>query len=67
VTTVSNGRQQEVSKKIVDAQHPEVKAWRHASVKGVHVFRVCPKGVSRQQISKRVNGLGEMLSMLGSS
>ena len=58
---------QEVSKKIVDVQHPEVKAGRCESVKCVHVFRVYPRGVSRQQISKRVNGMGAMLYMLGSS
>ena len=32
-----------------------------------HVFRVYPKGVSRKQISNRVNGMGVMLYMLGLS
>ena len=58
---------QEVIKKIVDAQHPEVKAWRCECVKCGHVFRVYPKGVSRKQISKRVNGMGVMLYILGLS
>jgi transposase-like protein len=58
---------QEVSKKIVDAQHPEVTAWRYECMKCGHVFRVYPKGVSRKQISKRVNGMGVMLYMLGLS
>ena len=58
---------QEVSKKIVDAQHPEVKAWRCECVKCGHVFRVYPKGVSQKQISKRVNGMGVMLYILGLS
>ena len=52
---------QEVSKKIVDAQHPEVTAWRYECVKRGHVFRVYPKGVSQKQISKRVNGMGVVL------
>ena len=47
---------QEVSKKIVDAQHPEVTAWRCECRKCGHVFRVYPKGVSQKQISKRVSG-----------
>jgi transposase-like protein len=58
---------QEVSKKIVDAQHPEVTAWRYECVKCGHVFRVYPKGVSQKQISKRVNGMGVMLYILGLS
>jgi transposase-like protein len=58
---------QEVRKKIVDAQHPEVKAWRYECVKCGHVFRVYPRGVSRKQISKRVNGMGVMLYILGLS
>jgi transposase-like protein len=58
---------QEVSKKIVDAQHPEVKAWRYECRKCGHVFRVYPKGVSHKQISKRVNGMAVMLYVLGLS
>jgi transposase-like protein len=58
---------QEVRKKIVDAQHPEVKAWRYECVKCGHVFRVYPRGVSQKQISKRVNGMGVMLYILGLS
>jgi transposase-like protein len=52
---------------IVDAQHPEVTAWRYECRKCGHVFRVYPKGVSRKQISKRVNGMAVMLYVLGLS
>jgi len=58
---------QEVSKKIVDAQHPEVTAWRCECRKCGYVFRVYPKGVSQKQISKRVNGMAVMLYILGLS
>jgi hypothetical protein len=58
---------QEVNKKIVDTQHPEVKAWRCECAKCGYVFRVYPKGVSQKQISKRVNGMGVMLYILGLS
>jgi len=58
---------QAVSKKIVDAQHPEVTAWRCECKKCGHVFRVYPKGVSQKQISKRVNGMAVMLYILGLS
>lgn len=58
---------QEVSKKIVDAQHPEVTAWRCECQKCGHVFRVYPKGVSQKHISKRVNGMAIMLYVLGLS
>jgi transposase-like protein len=58
---------QAVSKKIVDAQHPEVTAWRYECRKCGHVFRVYPKGVSRKQISQRVNGMAVMLYVLGLS
>jgi transposase-like protein len=58
---------QEVSKKIVDAQHPEVTAWRYECCKCGHVFRVYPKGVNHKQISKRVNGMAVMLYVLGLS
>jgi transposase-like protein len=58
---------QAVSKKIVDAQHPEVTAWRCECRKCGHVFRVYPQGVDRKQISKRVNGMAVMLYLLGLS
>ena len=58
---------QEVSKKIVDAQHPEVRAWRCECKKCGYVFRVYPKGVSQKQISKRVNGMAVMMYILGLS
>jgi len=58
---------QEVRKKIVDAQHPEVTAWRCECKQCGHVFRVYPKGVSQKQISKRVNGMAVMMYILGLS
>lgn len=58
---------QEVSKKIVDAQHPEVTAWRCECLCCGHVFRVYPKGVNQKQISKRVNGMAVMMYILGLS
>jgi transposase-like protein len=58
---------QEVRKKIVDAQHPEVTAWRCECTQCGHVFRVYPKGVSQKQISKRVNGMAVMMYLLGLS
>lgn len=58
---------QQVSKKIVDAQHPKVTAWRCECKKCGYVFRVYPKGVSQKQISKRVNGMAVMLYILGLS
>jgi len=58
---------QEVSKKIVDAQHPVVTAWRCECLQCGHVFRVYPKGVNQKQISKRVNGMAVMMYILGLS
>jgi transposase-like protein len=58
---------QEVSKAIVDAQHPKVTAWRCECIQCGYVFRVYPKGVSSKQISKRVNGMAVMLYILGLS
>jgi transposase-like protein len=58
---------QEVSKRIVDAQHPEVTAWRCECKYCGHVFRVYPKGVSQKQISKRVKGMAVMMYLLGLS
>lgn len=58
---------QAVNKKIVDAQHPEVTAWRYECEKCGSTFRVYPEGVSEKQISKRVNGMAVMLYLLGLS
>lgn len=58
---------QEVSKKIVDAQYSQVRAWRYECVSCGHVFRVYPKGVSHKQISKRVNGMAVLMYLLGLS
>jgi hypothetical protein len=60
-------RRQEVNKKIVDAQYPEVTAWRCECVKCGYVFRIYPKGVSAKQISKRVNGMAVLMYLLGLS
>lgn len=58
---------QEVSKKIVDAEYPQVQAWRYECTSCGHVFRVYPKGVNQKQISKRVNGMAVMMYLLGLS
>lgn len=58
---------QEVSKKIVDAEHRQVTAWRYECKQCGHVFRVYPSGVSHKQISKRVNGMAVMMYLLGLS
>jgi hypothetical protein len=58
---------QEVSKKIVDAEHRQVTAWRYECIQCGHVFRVYPNGVSHKQISKRVNGMAVMMYLLGLS
>src|SRR5215813_13228009 len=58
---------QEVKKKVVDAKYHEVKAWRYECAKCGRTFRVYPEGVSKKQISKRVNGMGVMLYVLGLS
>ena len=58
---------QEVRKRIVDAQHPEVRAWRYECGQCGCTFRVYPQGVSKAQISKRVNGMAVMLYVLGLS
>jgi transposase-like protein len=58
---------QEVRKKVVDAEHREVKAWRYQCLTCGKTFRVYPEGVSNKQISQRVNGMGVMLYLLGLS
>jgi transposase-like protein len=58
---------QMVSKKIVDTKYEEVWAWRYQCTKCGCTFRVYPEGVSKQQISKRVNGMAIMLYILGLS
>jgi transposase-like protein len=58
---------QEVSKKIVDAEHGQVTAWRYECKRCGYVFRVYPTGVSHKQISKRVNGMAVMMYLLGLS
>lgn len=58
---------QAVTKKIVDAQHREVTAWRYECSKCGCTLRVYPQGVSHKQISKRVNGMAIMLYVLGLS
>ena len=58
---------QEVNKKIVDAEHREVSAWRYQCVTCGSTFRIYPEGVNSKQISKRVNGMAVMLYLLGLS
>jgi transposase-like protein len=58
---------QAVEKKIVDAKHTQVRAWRYQCSTGGHTFRVYPQGVSKQHISQRVRGLAVMLYILGLS
>lgn len=58
---------QSVRKKIVDAQHRDVRAWRYQCVTCGSTFRVYPEGVNGKQISKRVNGMAVMLYILGLS
>jgi transposase-like protein len=58
---------QKVEKKLVDAKHKQVQAWRYQCSECGHTFRVYPQGVSKQHISQRVSGLGVMLYILGLS
>jgi transposase-like protein len=58
---------QAVEKKIVDAKHKRVQAWRYQCSECGHTFRVYPQGVSKQYISQRVSGLAVMLYILGLS
>jgi len=58
---------QKVIKNVVDAKYKQVEAWRYQCAECGCTFRVYPKGVGKQQISKRVNGLGVMLYLLGLS
>ena len=58
---------QKVEKKLVDAKHKQVQAWRYQCSACGHTFRVYPQGVSKQHISQRVSGLGVMLYILGLS
>jgi transposase-like protein len=58
---------QKVSKKVVDAEHRKVTAWRYQCVECGYTFRVYPEGVSEKQISKRANGIAVMLYILGLS
>lgn len=58
---------QKVKKNVVDAKYKQVEAWRCQCEECGHTFRVYPQGVGKQQISKRVSGLGVMLYLLGLS
>lgn len=58
---------QKVKKKVVDAKYKQVEVWRYQCEGCGHTFRVYPQGVGKQQISKRVSGLGVMLYLLGLS
>jgi transposase-like protein len=58
---------QSVSKRVVDGKHTVVTAWRYECANCGCTFRVYPRGVSKKQISKRVNGMAVMLYVLGLS
>lgn len=58
---------QEVKKQVVDGRYSQVSAWRYECVQCGSTFRVYPQGVSKAQISKRVNGMAVMLYVLGLS
>lgn len=58
---------QKVKKNVVDGKYKQVEAWRYHCAECGCTFRVYPQGVGKQQISKRVNGLGIMLYLLGLS
>jgi hypothetical protein len=58
---------QAVKKKIVDSKYQEVTAWRYECAQCGCTFRVYAQGVSKKQISNRVNGMAIMLYILGLS
>lgn len=58
---------QEVRKRIVDAQHLVMSAWRSECAKCGCTFWVYPQGVSNAQISKRVNRMAVRLYVVGLS
>ena len=58
---------QAVPKAIRDTVHDGVEAHRYKCLRCGQTFRVYPVGVSRDQVSPRVKGLGVMLYLLGLS
>jgi len=58
---------QQVQKPLRDTAVRQVVVHRYRCLKCGHVFRVYPKGVSRDHTSQRVKGLGVLLYLLGLS
>jgi hypothetical protein len=58
---------QAVKKPVRDTVYEEVVAHRYKCLRCGQTFRVYPAGVSRDQVSQRVKGLGVMLYLLGLS
>jgi hypothetical protein len=58
---------QAVPKAVRDTVHDGVEAHRYKCLRCGQTFRVYPVGVSRDQVSQRVKGLGVMLYLLGLS
>lgn len=58
---------QEVEKPLRDTKYPVVVAHRYQCLRCFRTQRVYPKGVSKDQISQRVKGLGVLLYLLGLS
>src|SRR5436305_14007507 len=58
---------QQVPKPLRDTAVHQVTVRRYRCLRCGHVFRVYPKGVSRDHTSQRVKGLGVLLYLLGLS
>jgi hypothetical protein len=58
---------QAVEKPLRDTKHAQVVVYRYQCLRCFRTHRVYPKGVSRDQISQRVKGLGILLYLLGLS
>jgi transposase-like protein len=58
---------QEVDKPLKDTRYDSVTAHRYECLRCHRTFRLYPEGVTRDQTSQRVKGLGVMLYLLGLS
>jgi transposase-like protein len=58
---------QQVDKGVKDTHYASVSAERYACLRCKRTFRVYPQGVTRDQTSQRVKGLGVLLYLLGLS
>ena len=58
---------QQVDKAVKDTRYASVSAERYECLRCKRTFRVYPKGVTRDQTSQRVKGLGVLLYLLGLS